>query len=153
MKKEHKQNVLLIIITMVIAVGMVWLNTWQRCREQFREGEAFYEHNDYLKAITAYETAIHAYTPFNSMIPKAAERLWDIGMMYEQKGEFDAALIALRSLRSSFYAVRSLYTPYPEWIEKTEKRIPEIIEKQENARKIAGEKTSSEIIAPPPSLE
>lgn len=129
-RTETGQTVVLIGITAMIALAMVWVNTYQRCRREFKQGEAYFEQDDYINAITAYETAIHAYTPFNSMIPQAASRLWEMALDREQAGDDDMALIALRSLRSSFYAVRSLYTPYPEWIQRSEERIAEIMKRK-----------------------
>lgn len=126
-----QQRTLIIAATVLIAFAMIWVNTWYRSRQYFREGEDFYRRGLMVEAITSYETAIHAYTPFNSNVKRSAEMLWKIGNQLRVKPDLDLALIAFRSLRSSFYAVRSLYTPYPEWIEKAEQQIEAILKLQE----------------------
>ena len=130
-KKERLQNIGIVVVTALIAIVMIWANTYKRMGTHFKEAEEFYSQGEYLKAITSYETAIHAYVPWSSKIKQSAQRLWEIGNMYEEKGEADYALIAYRSLRSSFYAVRSFYQPYPEWIAKCDEKIPPLMDLQE----------------------
>ncbi|MBN2053904.1 hypothetical protein JW905_03205 [bacterium] len=134
LKSETARTVALVCITAVIALAIVWVNTYQRCRREYLAGEQYFEQQEHLKAITAYETAIHAYTPWNGMIPASARRLWEIALEREHNGDVEMALIALRSLRSSFYAVRSLYTPYPEWIRRSEAKIDELVALQNKGR-------------------
>ena len=93
----------------------------------YLEGEKAFAAGDYKTAISDYETAIHMYTPFSGYVPASAQRLWEIGQGFENAGEYDWSLIAYRSLRSSFYAVRSLYTPYKDWIERSEKQIDVVL--------------------------
>jgi len=142
MKKlsEWQQIMLLGFGTLFIAILMFYGNTWLRCREQYLMGEKYYAAQDWMNAIVAYETAIHAYTPASSMVYSSAQRMWDIALQMEQAAEtappeerdklFNIALISLRSLRSSFYAVRSLYTPGKDWIKRCDGRIAQILEKQ-----------------------
>lgn len=130
-RKGRWQNLTIIVVTAVIALAMIWANTYQRMREEYIQGEEFFAQGEYLKAVTAYETAIHAYVPWSGKIRHSAERLWEIGNLYEEQGEVELALIAYRSLRSSFYAVRSFYQPYPEWIHRTTPKIKALMGEQE----------------------
>ena len=114
------RNALLIF---VVLVAMVWVKTYYSGRAQYIAGERAYAAGDYKTAITAYETSIHMYAPFAGYVPASAQRLWEIGQGFEGAGDYDWALIAYRSLRSSFYAVRSFYTPYREWIARAEAQI------------------------------
>ncbi len=130
MPKEKKQTYLLVAGTVIIAFFMIWINTYIRQSKQFKLGEKYYQSEDYSRAITAYESALHMYTPFSSKIEKSAQKLWDIGQMFERKNNIDMALIAYRSLRSSFYAVRWLVTPGQEWIKRCEDKIDQLVKKQ-----------------------
>ena len=141
MKKipEKYQTTIIIILTIIFAILLLWFNTYQRCKEQYSKAEEYFKKGDWMNAIVYYETAIHAYTPYNSMIKNSAERLWEISQILKQKKDYKMALIALRSLRSSFYAVRSLYTPYKFWIKKAEDEIENILritEKNKQLKKI-----------------
>jgi len=134
-RKRRWQNIGIVAGTALIALAMVWANTYQRMRTEYRKGEEHFARGDYLPAITAYETAIHAYVPWSGKIRHSAERLWEIGGLYEEQGETELALIAYRSLRSSFYAVRSFYQPYPEWIERCGPKIEALMDDQEQRLK------------------
>lgn len=91
-------------------------------RSHYLQAEQYFE-TDLKLAILEYDAAMHNYIPWSPYIQKSAERLWQIGEMLEQKGNPGLAVIAYTSLRSSFYASRSLYTPGREWIEKCDDKI------------------------------
>jgi hypothetical protein len=131
------RNALLIFVLLLV---MVWVKTYFSGRAQYLAGEQAYSAGNMKDAITDYETAIHMYAPFAGYVPSSAQRLWDIGQGFEKAGDYDWALIAYRSLRSSFYAVRSFYTPYREWIDRSERQIDEVLEaqKQQQAKAPAG---------------
>jgi len=130
-RKDFYQKAGLILLTVMIAFFMVWLNTYQRSVKYFEEGEELLGKKKYLEAITSYETSAHAYTPWNPYVERSMEKLWEIGQMFEdQNKEPDYALIAYRSLRSSVYAIRSFYTPYKEWVPKCDERIQELVRQQ-----------------------
>jgi hypothetical protein len=118
------------VVIFLIMFAMVWVKTYYSGRAQYIEGEKNFSAGNYKDAITNYETAIHMYTPFGGYVPASAQRLWEIGEGFEQSGDYDWALIAYRSLRSSFYAVRSFYTPYKDWITRSEERIDLVLAAQ-----------------------
>jgi tetratricopeptide (TPR) repeat protein len=95
---------------------------------QFNKGEAAEKGRNFPAAIAGYESAIHMYTPGSSLIEKSAQRLWNIGQVLEQQGDFPRALIAYRSLRSSFYSIAWIYTPGQEWIERCDARIAALVQ-------------------------
>jgi hypothetical protein len=132
-KKERWQNAGLIILTIFIAIGMIWWNTYRRSVTYFNEGEKLFQEGQLLDAITSFETSAHAYTPYNSYVKRSMERMWEIGTRFEaEKEEPDYALIAYRSLRSSVYAIRSLYMPYKEWIPRCDEKIRKLVEIQKS---------------------
>lgn len=92
-------------------------------RSHYLQAEKYYLAADFKLATLEYDAAMHYYTPWSPYIRKSAERLWQIGEMLEKKGKPNLAIIAYSSIRSSFYASRSLYTPGKEWIEKCDDKI------------------------------
>lgn len=111
------------IVVVVIALLMFLAGTWWRMSTQFNIGEAAFSSGDFPGAVAGYESALHMYIPFHPTINNAAERLWQIGESNELLGDSGRALIAYRSLRSSFYAAHWLVTPGRDWIEKCDKKI------------------------------
>ncbi len=146
-KRERWQRAGLILGTIIIAFAMVWINTYLRSAKYFREGESFRQEAKFLDAITSYETAAHAYTPWNSNVKLALDRLWEIGVMYESENDDpDYALVAFRSLRSSIYAIRSFYWPYYEWIAKCDTKIDHLVTIQK--QRIELQKSQQKLLFP-----
>lgn len=112
------------IITIIIL--MVWGNTYWRQRTQFLKGERALMARDYMSAIAGYESAIHMYTPGSRLVEISAERLWSMGEGFERTGETERALIAYRSIRSSFYSTHSLYRPGMGWIARCDAKIAQL---------------------------
>jgi hypothetical protein len=124
-----KSIILHTLIIAVIAVALVWGNTLARQREQFSRGEEARARGDFIGAIAGYESAIHMYTPWSSLVETSAARLRAMGEEFERKGDTERALIAYRSLRSSFYAVRGLAAPGRSWIELCDAKIAKLVPK------------------------
>ena len=116
-----------ILVVLFILIAVVWGRAYYSQQKFFKEGERALDVQNYKDAVTGYEWTIRMYTPFSSKVETACQRLWDIGLEYEKRGRFDWALITYRSLRSSIYAIRSFYTPYKEWIPKTDSKIELIL--------------------------
>jgi tetratricopeptide (TPR) repeat protein len=114
-------------IIFAILIAMVWFKTYSYGQNQYKEGEKAMAAGDLKNAISDYETSIHMYSPFAGYVPASAKRLWQIGQGLENSGDYDWALIAYRSLRSSLYGVRSFYTPYQDWIARSESEIDKVL--------------------------
>lgn len=115
-----------IVITMICLL-LFLAGTWWRMSTQFNLGEAAFLKGDFAGAVAGYESALHMYIPFHPAMEKAAEKLWTIGETNERLGDVNRALIAYRSLRSSFYAAHWLVTPGLAWIDKCDKKIAALI--------------------------
>jgi hypothetical protein len=111
----------------LICLLLFFAGTWWRMQAQFALGEAALQRGDFTGAVAGYESAIHMYIPFNGTIEIAAQKLWSIGESNERLGDISRALIAYRSLRSSFYADRWLVTPGLEWIARCDKKITALV--------------------------
>jgi hypothetical protein len=115
------------IVIILVSLLMFFASTWWRMSSQFILGEAALQKGDFIGAVAGYESALHMYIPFHPTIEKAAEKLWQVGETNERLGDVNRALIAYRSLRSSFYADHWLVTPGTTWIEKCDKKIAALI--------------------------
>jgi hypothetical protein len=125
----EKSKVIAINITViaVICVGLIWGETYWRQRTQYYKAEEARGRGDYIAAVEGYDSAIHMYTPGSSLIEKSAERIWKLGEDSESAGDKERALIAYRSLRGSFYAVRGFFTPGREWISRCDEKIAHLV--------------------------
>jgi hypothetical protein len=130
MSERTKNIIANVTVIAVIALVLIGGNTWWRQRTQFHRGEAALAARDYMAAISGYEAAIHMYTPGSPLVESSARRLWTMGEEFERVGDLDRALIAYRSLRSSFYAARWLVQPGREWIAGCDRKIAEILRRQ-----------------------
>jgi hypothetical protein len=115
----------------LVSVVLIWGSTLYRQHVQFDKGEQGLAAGDFLAAVSGYESAIHMYTPASSLVDRAAQRLWDIGELVAQRGDRPRALIAFRSLRSSFYAAAGIFSPGEQWIQKCDIRIAQIVKLQQ----------------------
>jgi tetratricopeptide (TPR) repeat protein len=115
------------IVIVLASLMMLFASTWWRMSSQFNQGEAALSKGNFTGAVAGYESALHMYIPCHPTIEKAAERLWQIGETNERLGDVNRALIAYRSLRSSFYADHWLVTPGTAWIAKCDKKITALI--------------------------
>jgi hypothetical protein len=111
------------ILVTAIALLLFWAATLQRQHEHFDRAVAAWNRGDVIAAVAGYEAAIHMYTPGSAVVERAAAGLWEIGNAMERKRDGTRALIAYRSLRSSFYAVRNLSQPGKAWIARCDAKI------------------------------
>jgi len=118
------------LVIAVVAIVLVWGNTWQRQRTQFQRGEAALAAGNYIAAIAGYESAIHMYTPGSAVVERSAEQLWALSEAFERSSDPTRALVAYRSLRSSFYAVRGLNSPGKAWIARCDGKIALLVKLQ-----------------------
>ena len=120
-----------VAVIALISLLLIWGNTFYRQQVQFDKGEKAWASGDFLGTVAGYESAIHMYTPLSSSVDRSAQRLWELGELAAKGGDLPRALIAFRSLRSSFYAVAGLYSPGEEWIRKCDARIAELLKLQQ----------------------
>jgi tetratricopeptide (TPR) repeat protein len=127
MKEQIKAILINGAVIVFICLLLFLAGTWWRMAAQFDLGEEALQRGDFPGAVAGYESAIHMYIPFHPTIENAAEKLWQIGEINEKQGDVNRALIAYRSLRSSFYAAHWLMTPGKDWIERCDKKIAALL--------------------------
>ncbi|MDA8105312.1 MAG: hypothetical protein M0Z71_07995 [Nitrospiraceae bacterium] len=120
MLKRYLVKGLLFIIVFLFLTGAKVLYME---RSHFTAAEKYYAASNWKLAIREYDAALHFYFPGSPYVGKSAERLWQIGEMFEKADKPDWAILAYSSIRSSFYASRSLYTPGKEWIARCDDKI------------------------------
>lgn len=139
-----KHRIISITSVTLIMLMMVFFKVYLGSISEFKKAEKAFLEANYEEAITHYERSIHWYTPRNRYVARSIERLWEIGNGAEDSDSDELALRSFRSLRSSLYAVRSFYTPYPEWIERCDDKISSLVAKKEPYSKADKEKTFKE---------
>jgi hypothetical protein len=122
-------SALRIVVLLIAFLVFLYAKVAYNARQDFARGEDAYTHGEYKRAITHYERTIKWYTPLSTVGPRAVERLWQLGTEAEARGESSLALEAYQAIRSSLYAVQSLYIPYQSWIPKSEERIAPLLAK------------------------
>ncbi len=127
MNEQVKSSITNGVIIVLLSLALLGASTWWRMSTQFNQGEAALRKGDFVGAVAGFESALHMYIPYHPTIEKAANRLWQIGETNERLGDVNRALIAYRSLRSSFYAAHWLVTPGTVWIENCDKKIAALI--------------------------
>jgi len=127
MNEQAKSAIANGIVIILISLLMFLASTWWRMNSQFGQGEAALRSGDFTGAVAGYESALHMYIPYHPTIEKAAGRLWELGETNERLGDVNRALIAYRSLRSSFYADHWLVTPGTAWIMKCDSKIAALV--------------------------
>ena len=116
-----KGLLVVVLFLLIVGVRVTYLQ-----RSHYVDAEKYYKEANWKLAIREYDLAMHFYTPWGPYIERSAERLWQIGEMFEKQDKLDWANIAYSSIRSSFYASRSLYTPGKQWIEKCDDKIADL---------------------------
>jgi len=107
----------------MLVVVLLYVKAYTSAHQALARGEVAYHDGNMQEAIMQYERTIKWYTPLNASVQLAVERLWSIGTEAEQRADASLALQAYQALRSSLYAVQSVYLPYRDWIPKSEAKI------------------------------
>jgi hypothetical protein len=121
-----KSLVIKALLILAVLLAMVAIRVFYLQRSHYAEAEKHYAADDLKIAVREYGTTMRLHFPVSPYTTKSAERLWLLGAEFERQGELLRAQAAYSTLRSSFYATRSLYTPGKDWIKKCEERLASI---------------------------
>lgn len=127
---------------LLIFLLLFYIKIVYHAHQELALAEAAFTAQTYTQAITHYERTIKWYTPGSAVVRQAVTRLWQVGHDAEARGDIPLALSAYQALRSSLYAVQSVYIPYQEWIPRCEARIAPLM-----AQAKAGDNPDAEKIA------
>jgi hypothetical protein len=119
---------LVVIGVALVVLVLAWTRAFFTSMHAYQEGEGYAKQQDYIRAITFFDRAIHWYAPFNPYANKSAQRLWEIGALAERQGDIALALIATRTIRRGFLAARSFFTPGEDWIDRCDARIASLMD-------------------------
>jgi hypothetical protein len=123
------RKILKIFAIVIFILFLVYLRVFIGQYKEFKKGEEAYSNLNFKDAVVYYETAILFYTPFSPYLDRSIERMFEIALKYEQNEQFEYALDVYENLRSSLYATRSFYQPYPHVIEACDNKISELLGK------------------------
>ncbi len=141
-RHPHLRRVLYVCGFAGIFLGMLAIKVTYHAVQEWELGEQQYTQGAYKSALVHYDRAIKWYTPWSTAVQRAVERLWQLGTEAEARGDTALALEAYQTLRSSLYAVQSVYIPYQRWIPLCEARIAPLM-----AQVKAGEHPHAEQLA------
>lgn len=122
----QKRRALIAAAVIFALLAVVGGRVYMLQKRHFELAEKHYAAGNLKLAVREYDTSMHFYVPGSPYTGRVAVRLWDMGMDFEEQGLLEQAQSAYSALRSSFYAVRSLYTPGKHWIEKCDERLAHI---------------------------
>lgn len=114
------------LVFILLFLSIVGVRVFYLQRSHFFTAEKHFGESNWKLAIREYDMSMHFYIPWSPYIQRSAERLWQIGEMFEKEGRFDWANIAYSSIRSSFYTSRSLYTPGKNWVDRCDDKIADL---------------------------
>lgn len=123
------KKILKVCSFLLFLLFLVYLRVFIGQYKEFKKAEEAYANLNFKDAIVYYETAILFYTPLSPYLDKSIERMFEIALKYEQNGRYDYALDVYENLRSSLYATRSFYQPYPHVISVCDRKISELLGK------------------------
>jgi len=124
------KHIILIFVLLAIIFIAIWTRAYIGSMKNYYHGETFYINKQYIKAITFFDRSMHWYTPFNPYIERSAEYLWEISEQADENNDEQLSLIAIETIRNSFYSSRSFYSPGFYWIKRSDDKIRNIIEHQ-----------------------
>ena len=96
---------------------------------RLRQAQQLEEKGNLVEAIERYEWSIQSYTPFNRSTRKAIRSLERLAENAESSSNPDIARQAWQAIVSGLAVIRHLRQPYPEELEKAERRLKSL-EKQ-----------------------
>ena len=148
LNRSHLKTAGAVVGILILLFLMVWVRAYIGSMHSWEQGEALFQENKYIRAVTFFDRSIHWYTPFNPYVERSAQRLWEIGARAEKDGDVMLALIAFRTIRRGFYGTGGLNTPGKGWIDKSNTKIRELSKQEKNK----GERTVEKRLQPPPDI-
>jgi hypothetical protein len=71
-------------------------------RSHFMNAEEYFMKTEWKLAIREYDNAMHFYTPWSPYIQRSAEKLWQIGEIFEKQDRLEWARLAYATMRSLY---------------------------------------------------
>jgi hypothetical protein len=112
----------------LLVLALIWTRAFFVSMHAYHQGEEYLRKQQYVRAVTFFDRAIHWYAPLNPYVNKSAQRLWEIGTLAEQQGDIPLALMATRTIRRGLLAARSFFTPGKNWIDRSDARIGSLMD-------------------------
>ena len=75
------------------------------------------------EALWQFQLALRNYVPGLPTNRRAVERIEGLADEWTAAGDSERGLNALRSLRATLYAIRSIYQPFPDALRRTEESL------------------------------
>jgi hypothetical protein len=96
----------------LMLIGVAWFSLHRRAIERLKEGNGAETAGRVEDAIQSYEWAIQAYTPASSPVHQAVQRLEQIAVDAERRGDHRTARKAYQAIVSGLFVIEHFAQPY-----------------------------------------
>jgi hypothetical protein len=123
----------LALLAVAVGLGVIVTRVFWDGRQALRAGDAAMQKQDTTEALVKWRRAARWYAPGAPHVEAAYARMEELARAADARGDDALALEAWRGIRSSSLATRSFYTPYADKLAAANRRIAELMAKQEVA--------------------
>ncbi len=110
------------VLAAIILLLVVARLTYDAQRHLRLAREALSE-RDREQALWHFQWALRSYVPGLPANREALAQIENLASMWSKEGQREQAEQTLRVLRASLYAIRSIYQPFPDVLERTEREL------------------------------
>lgn len=122
-----KRKIISVAIVLGVCLGVVVTRAIWEGQSALSDGDAASERGERLEAITKWRRAARWYVPLAPHVGKAYDRLEHLAASARDNGDVAVELAALRGIRGSILATRSFFTPQSHRLDRTNRRIAELM--------------------------
>ena len=113
------RGMVLVCIILVLVVGKLAFEAGSH----FRRAEQAISEGDRDEALWQFQRAVRKYVPGLPTNRRAIERIEEMAADWSAAGDAERGENALKSLRATLYAIRSIYQPFPDVLRRTEESL------------------------------
>lgn len=118
------------IAVVLAALVVILVRVLTASHAELTSAESYYAKGDVDAAVVHFRRAAKWYAPASPYPPKALERLGEIALAAESRGDTDLALASWRAIRGAILSTRSFYTPFPSVLDAANRRIASLMAAQ-----------------------
>lgn len=130
-KRQRRRKLAAYAVLLGVCLGVVVTRAVWQGRSALAEGDVALSNGEHRTAIERWRRAARWYVPLAPHVGDAYDRLEDLGDTAAGQGDIETALACFRGVRSSILATRSLYTPHGHRLDPANRRIAELMARQE----------------------
>jgi hypothetical protein len=122
-----KRRMLIALASVFLCVGVLSVRALWEGRSALSQGDALLSDGDSEGAVRQWRRAARWYLPLAPHVESAYDKLRDLALSAEERGDTMVAVSAWTGIRSSVRATRSFYTPYSERLDEADAHIAKLM--------------------------